>query len=161
MAKLNKIPMTRIGAELLNIELSKLKKIDRTKVIKDIAEARAHGDLKENAEYHAARERQGFIESRINDIENKLSNSNVIEIDKIQNDGKIIFGATVSLINIDNNKNLSYQIVGEDEADIKKKKISFNSPIARTLIGNYENDTVEVTTPNGVVIYKVKSVKYI
>ena len=102
MAKLNKIPMTRIGAELLNIELSKLKKIDRTKVIKDIAEARAHGDLKENAEYHAARERQGFIESRINDIENKLSNSNVIEIDKIQNDGKIIFGATVSLINIDN-----------------------------------------------------------
>jgi transcription elongation factor GreA len=114
--------MTRIGAELLNIELGKLKKIDRTKVIKDIAEARAHGDLKENAEYHAARERQGFIESRINDIENKLSNSNVIEIDKIYNDGKIIFGATVSLINIDNNKNLSYQIVGEDEADIKKKK---------------------------------------
>ena len=153
--------MTRTGAELLHIELNKLKKIDRTKVIKDIAEARAHGDLKENAEYHAARERQGFIESRINDIENKLSNSNIIEISKISNDGKIIFGATISLIDLNNNKNLKYQIVGEDEADIKKKKISFNSPIAKALIGNYENDIVEVLTPKGTVTYKVSAVKYI
>ena len=110
------------------------------KVIKDIAEAREHGDLKENAEYHAARERQGFIEGRITDIENKLANSNIIEIDKIKNDGKIIFGSTVILMNVEDKKMITYQIVGEDESDIKDGKISFNSPIAKALIGNYEND---------------------
>lgn len=153
--------MTSKGAELLNNELVKLKRVDRAKVIKDIAEARSHGDLKENAEYHAARERQGFIEGRINDIENRLANSNIIEIDKIENDGKIIFGATVSILEIKTKKNLIYQIVGEDESNIKEKKISFNSPIARALIGHYENDIVHIKTPKGIVIYKVKSVKYI
>lgn len=158
---MNKIPMTNKGAELLNDELHNLKRIERIKVIKDIAEARGHGDLKENAEYHAARERQGFIEGRINDIENKLANSNIIEIDKIKNEGKIIFGSTVVLINVETNKILSYQIVGEDESDIKNKKISYSSPIARALIGNYENEIIEVTTPKGLVTYKVKSVQYI
>lgn len=153
--------MTKKGSELLTDELNRLKRIDRTKVIKDIAEAREHGDLKENAEYHAARERQGFIEGRINDIENKLANSNIIEIDKIKNEGKIIFGSTVVLLDIETKKTLNYQIVGEDESDIKMKKISFNSPIAKALIGKYENDVVEVLTPRGVITYKVKSVKYI
>jgi transcription elongation factor GreA len=153
--------MTNKGAELLRNELHKLKRIDRVKVIKDIAEARGHGDLKENAEYHAARERQAFIEGRINDIENKLANSNIIEIDKIKNEGRIIFGSTVVLMNINTKKILKYQIVGEDESDIKKQKISFSSPIAKALIGNYENDIIEVTTPKGIVTYKVTSVKYI
>jgi len=153
--------MTNKGAELLADELHNLKRVERIKVIKDIAEARGHGDLKENAEYHAARERQGFIEGRINDIENKLSNANIIEIDKIKNEGKIIFGSTVVLINIETKKVLSYQIVGEDESDIKNKKISYSSPIARALIGNYENEIIEVTTPRGLVTYKVKSVKYV
>jgi len=150
--------MTYKGAELLRKELHTLKKEDRKKVIKDISEARSHGDLKENAEYHAARERQGFIEGRISDIENKLSNSNIIEIDKIKNDGKIIFGSTIVLLNLDTKEVLNYQIVGEDEADIKNKKISYSSPIAKALIGSYENDAVEVTTPKGIVNYKVKSV---
>ena len=158
---MNKIPMTNKGAELLRNELHKLKRIDRVKVIKDIAEARGHGDLKENAEYHAARERQAFIEGRINDIENKLANSNIIEIDKIKNEGRIIFGSTVVLMNINTKKILKYQIVGEDESDIKKQKISFSSPIAKALIGNYEKDIIEVTTPKGIVTYKVTSVKYI
>jgi transcription elongation factor GreA len=153
--------MTNKGAELLADELHNLKRVERIKVIKDIAEARGHGDLKENAEYHAARERQGFIEGRINDIENKLSNANIIEIDKIKNEGKIIFGSTVVLINVETKKVLSYQIVGEDESDIKNKKISYSSPIARALIGNYENEIIEVTTPRGLVTYKVKSVKYV
>ena len=152
--------MTRRGSELLISELHKLKREDRIKVIKDIAEARGHGDLKENAEYHAARERQGFIEGRINDIENKLANSNIIEIDKIKNEGKIIFGSTVILVNISTKKIVHYKIVGEDESDIKNKKISFNSPMAKALIGNYENDVVDVLTPNGIVTYKVKSVNY-
>jgi len=152
--------MTRKGSELLISELHKLKREDRIKVIKDIAESRGHGDLKENAEYHAARERQGFIEGRINDIENKLANSNIIEIDKIKNEGKIIFGSTVILVNISTKKIVHYKIVGEDESDIKNKKISFNSPMAKALIGNYENDVVDVLTPNGIVTYKVKSVNY-
>jgi len=159
--KLKKIPMTKKGSELLADELNKLKRMDRVKVIKDIAEARGHGDLKENAEYHAARERQGFIEGRISDIENKLANSNIIEIDKIENDGKIIFGATVILINLKTKEILNYQIVGEDESDIKYKKISFNSPIAKALIGHYQDDIVDVLTPKGIVTYKVKNVKYI
>jgi len=153
--------MTKKGSELLVDELNKLKRTERTKVIKDIAEAREHGDLKENAEYHAARERQGFIEGRISDIENKLANSNIIEIDKIKNEGKIIFGSTVFLLDIATKKILNYQIVGEDESDIKRKKISFNSPIAKALIGQYENDVVDVLTPRGIITYKVKSVKYI
>lgn len=158
---MKKIPMTKRGSELLADELNKLKRTDRVKVIKDIAEARGHGDLKENAEYHAARERQGFIEGRISDIENKLANSNIIEIDKIENEGKIIFGATVVLTNLKTKEVLNYQIVGEDEADIKCKKISFNSPIAKALIGHYQDDTVDVLTPKGIVTYKVKNVKYI
>jgi len=153
--------MTKKGSDLLIEELHKLKREDRTKIIKDIAEAREHGDLKENAEYHAARERQGFIEGRISEIENKLAHSNIIEIDKIKNEGKIIFGATVVLYDMMTKKVLDYQIVGEDESDIKNKKISFNSPIAKALIGNYEGDIVEVQTPKGLVTYKVKSVKYI
>lgn len=158
---MNKIPMTKKGSELLIDELNKLKRKDRAKVIKDIAEARGHGDLKENAEYHAARERQGFIEGRINEIENKLANSNIIEIDKIKNEGKIIFGATIILLNMKTKETFHYQIVGEDESDIKKKKISFNSPIAKAVIGSYENDIVDVFTPKGIVTYKIKSVKYI
>jgi transcription elongation factor GreA len=150
--------MTVRGAEKLRDELNRLKQIERPKVINAIAEARAHGDLKENAEYHAAREQQGFIEGRIHEIEAKLSVANIIDVTKIENTGRVIFGATIELNNQD--QSISYQIVGEDEADINVGKISVTSPVARALIGKYEGDTVEVVTPTGVIVYEIIQVVY-
>lgn len=158
---MNKIPMTVLGAQLLKEELQRLKSVERPEVIKAIAEARAHGDLKENAEYHAAKERQSFIEGRIEEVESKLSHAQVIDVTKLNNDGRIVFGATVNLINLDNDNEITYQIVGEDEADIKASKISVSSPIARALIGKVEGDVVVVNTPGGKTEYEIANVKYI
>ncbi|MBN1684389.1 MAG: transcription elongation factor GreA [Gammaproteobacteria bacterium] len=154
-------PMTETGAETLRVELQRLKKIDRPKVIKAIAEARALGDLKENAEYHAAREQQSFIEGRIKDIEAKLSMAQIIDITKIPNQGKVIFGSTVTLLNADTNEEVTYQIVGHDEANINLGKISVGSPIARALIGKQEGDTADVQAPGGEISYEIISVEYI
>lgn len=160
---MNRVPMTAAGAEALQSELNDLKKNQRPKVVAAIAEAREHGDLKENAEYHAAREQQGFIEGRIQDIEAKLSNSQIVDITKITNSGKIIFGSTVVMINLDDDSasEVTYQIVGDDEADIKVNKISINSPIARGLIGKEEGDIANIQTPGGQVEYEIAEVKYI
>lgn len=157
---MNKIPMTVKGEKALRDELHRLKSEDRPRVITAIAEAREHGDLKENAEYHAAREQQSFIEGRIKEIEGKLSHSQVIDITKLENTGKVIFGATVDLINLDNDTEVTYQIVGEDEADIKSGKISVSSPIARALIGKEEGDIVVVNVPSGTAEYEVAEVNY-
>lgn len=157
---MQKVPMTVAGEEKLREELNRLKHVERPKVINAIAEARAHGDLKENAEYHAAREQQGFIEGRILEIEGKLSMAQVIDITKMENTGRVIFGATVKLSNGDGNS-ITYQIVGEDEADITCHKISVTSPVARALIGKYEGDTVEVVTPEGKSSYEIEEVNYI
>ncbi len=154
-------PMTLQGAEKLRSELSELKSVARPRVIQAIAEAREHGDLKENAEYHAAREEQGFIEGRIADIEGKLSNAQVIDILDLTPNGKIVFGATVELINEDTDEKVTYQIVGDDEADLKENKISVNSPVARALIGKVEGDVASVDAPGGIIEYEVISVKYI
>lgn len=156
-----RVPMTVQGEKALRAELDQLKTIERPKVIADIAEAREHGDLKENAEYHAAREQQGFIEGRIQELESKLSNCQVIDVTAIPHTGKVIFGTTVSIINIENDKEQRYQIVGDDEADIKCRKLSVNSPIARALIGKEEGDIVAVNTPNGVVEYEIDEVLHI
>lgn len=158
---MSKIPLTSRGAEKLRDELQQLKGVKRPAVIKAIAEARAHGDLKENAEYHAAREQQSFIEGRINDIENKLSNAQVIDVTTMPANGKVIFGATVDLADEDNGKQVTYQIVGEDEADIKANLISITSPIARALIGKEEGDTAEVKAPGGLKTYEILAVKYV
>jgi transcription elongation factor GreA len=157
---MNKVPMTVGGEARLRKELEELKSDARPKVIAAIAEAREHGDLKENAEYHAAREQQGFIEGRIQEIESKLSNAQVIDVRKLPQTGKVIFGVTVELINLGNDEEVSYQIVGEDEADIKSGKISVTSPIARALIGKEEGDVVVVSTPGGEVEYEVSSVEH-
>lgn len=157
---MQKTPMTTYGAEKLREELHRLKQIERPRIIAAIAEARAHGDLKENAEYHAAREQQGFAEGRIQEIEAKLSAAHVIDVTKLENTGRIIFGATVKLMNAADST-ISYQIVGEDEADIAVNKISVTSPVARALIGKYEGDSVEVQTPEGIVVYEVVEVEYI
>jgi len=154
------IPMTVQGAEALRLELSELKSVKRPAVIQAIAEARAHGDLKENAEYHAAREQQGFIEGRIQDIEGKLSNAQIIDITKLPNNGKVIFGATVTILNLDTEEEVTYRIVGDDEADIKNNLISVNSPIARGLIGKEADDVVNITTPKGVVEFEITAVQY-
>ena len=159
--EMNRVPMTARGAEALNKELHELKTVARPKVINAIAEARAHGDLKENAEYHAAREQQGFIEGRIADIEAKLSNAQIIDVSKLQNDGKVIFGATVELANTETDDEVVYRIVGEDEADIKNNLISVGSPIARGLVGKFEGDTVVVKTPGGDIEYEIVAVKYV
>ena len=151
---MSKIPMTKGGEEALRAELSRLKQVERPRIIQAIAEAREHGDLKENAEYHAAREQQGFCEGRIKDIEAKLSHAQVIDISHIENTGKVIFGVTVTLINLDTDQTVTYQIVGEDEADVKQGKISVTSPIARGLIGKEEGDEVSVTTPGGELTYE-------
>ncbi|NPU93649.1 MAG: transcription elongation factor GreA [Gammaproteobacteria bacterium] len=156
-----RVPMTVGGATRLQEELDRLKKVDRPRVINSIAEARAHGDLKENAEYHAAREEQGFIEGRIAEIEAKLSNAQIIDISKIDNKGKVIFGVTLDLLDVDKDEEKTYQIVGDDEADIKHAKISVNSPIARGLIGKFEGDEVSVDTPGGTVVYEILKVKHI
>ncbi len=156
----DRVPMTVTGEQQLRSELEQLKSVDRLDVIKAIAEARAHGDLRENAEYHAAKERQGFIEGRISEIEAKLSCAQVIDVTKITNSGRVIFGATVDVINHDTNEAITYQIVGDDEADLKQQKISVNSPIARGLIGKEEGDDVTVDTPSGKISYEIKSVEY-
>lgn len=158
---MNKIPMTAEGAEKLRVELNELKTEKRPAIIKSIAEAREHGDLKENAEYHAAREQQGFCEGRIQDIEGKLSNAQIIDISKMENTGKVIFGATVALLNIDTNEETTYKIVGDDEADIKNNRISVNSPIARGLIGKSLDEEVTVKTPAGPVDFEITAVEYI
>lgn len=158
---MTKIPMTANGAILLKDELQHLKSVARPEVIKAIAEARAHGDLKENAEYHAAKEKQSFIEGRIADVESKLSHAQVIDVTSMNNNGKVIFGATVGLINAENDEAITYQIVGEDEADVKLAKISVNSPIARALIGKELGDMVSVKTPSGAVEYEITKVEYI
>ena len=157
---MNKVPMTVRGAELLREELKTLKSVDRPRVIEAIAEARAHGDLKENAEYHAAKEQQGFLEGRIKEIEGKLSNIQVIDVTAINANGKIVFGSTVELFDEQADKNIVYKIVGEDEADIKQGMISFSSPIARALIGQLEGDEVSFSAPGGERHYEVIAVRY-
>ncbi|MDX1403659.1 MAG: transcription elongation factor GreA [Woeseiaceae bacterium] len=157
---MSKVPMTVRGAELLREELNKLKYEDRRKVSKAIGEARAHGDLRENAEYHAAKEQQGFIEARIKDIEAKLSNTQIIDVTTIDNNGKIIFGSTVDLLEITSNETTTYKIVGEDEADINAGLISYTSPIARAIIGKSEGDEITFSAPNGEKNYEVIEVRY-
>jgi transcription elongation factor GreA len=157
---MNKFPMTVRGADLLRDELKKLKSEDRPTVIRAIAEARAHGDLKENAEYHAAKDQQGFIEARIKDIEAKLSNIQVIDVTAVDARGKIIFGATVELMDEQSGQKIVYKIVGEDEADIKDGLISYTSPIARALIGKNEGDEVHFSAPGGEKHYEVIEVRY-
>lgn len=155
------IPLTRRGAELLREELQRLKSVERPAVINAIAEARAHGDLSENAEYAAARERQGFVEGRIAELEAKLANAQVIDPALLDADGRVVFGATVTLEDLDSGEKSSYQIVGDDEADIKAGKISVSSPIARALIGKYAGDAVDVQAPGGVRQYEVLDVRYV
>lgn len=157
---MQKVPMTIEGEKKLREELNRLKTVDRPRVIQAIAEAREHGDLKENAEYHAAREQQGFIEGRIQEIEGKLSNAQVIDVAKIENTGKVIFGTKVTLTNGKTKEKVTYHIVGEDEADIKQGKISFSSPIARAMIAKYEGDIIEVQTPDGVTSYEIIEVAH-
>jgi transcription elongation factor GreA len=154
-------PMTLRGAEALRVELKRLKTEDRPRVIKAIAEARSHGDHSENAEYHAAREQQGFIEGRIGEIEAKLSTAEIIDPSTVTNNGKVIFGATVELEGQDDGKSISYQIVGEDEADIKAGRVSITSPIARALVGKSAGDVVDVAAPGGTRSYEVVNVKYV
>ena len=158
---MNKVPMTVRGAELLREELQKLKSIDRPQVIQAIAEARAHGDLKENAEYHAAKEQQGFIEGRIKEIEGKLSHLQVIDVTTVDAGGKVVFGATVELYDVSNQASITYRIVGEDEADISAGLISYTSPIARALIGKLEGDEVSFSAPGGDKHYEVVEVRYV
>lgn len=158
---MSRVPMTVQGEKALRKELDQLKTIDRPRVIASIAEAREHGDLKENAEYHAAREQQGFIEGRIQELESKLSNCQVIDVLQIPHSGKVFFGTTVAIINVETEKEQRYQIVGDDEADIKLGKISVNSPIARALVGKEEGDMVTVRTPNGTVEYEIDEVFHI
>ena len=154
-------PLTLPGAERLREELKTLKSEARPKVIADIADARAHGDLKENAEYHAAREQQSFCEGRIQDIEGKLSNAQIIEVTKITNNGKVIFGATVTVMNIKSEEEITYRIVGDDESDIKNNLISVNSPIARGFIGKEVDDIVNIQTPSGSVEFEICEVEYL
>ncbi|MCX7037414.1 MAG: transcription elongation factor GreA [Proteobacteria bacterium] len=158
---MKRVPITLRGAESLRIELRKLKSEDRPNVIKAIAEARAHGDLSENAEYHAAREQQGFIEGRIQEIESKLGSAEIIDVTSMPATGKVIFGCTVDLEDEDTGAKVTYQIVGEDEADIRASRISFGSPIARALIGKEEGDVVEVAAPGGTRSYEIVAVRYI
>lgn len=153
--------MTVEGAEALRTELDDLKKVQRPAVVQAIAEAREHGDLKENAEYHAAREKQGFIEGRIQEIEAKLSMAQVIDVKAIEPSGKVIFGTTVTIIRVEDDSEVTYKIVGDDEADVKNKKISVNSPIARALIGKEEGDIVVVKTPSGTVEYEIDAVEHL
>ncbi len=157
---MSKVPMTVRGFELLQEEVKKLKGVDRPAVIKAIAEARAHGDLKENAEYHAAKDQQGFIEGRIKEIEGKLSHVQVIDVTAIDARGKIVFGSTVELIEEASGKEITYRIVGQDEADIKNGLISVTSPIARALISKNEGDVVDFVAPDGEKSYEVINVRY-
>jgi transcription elongation factor GreA len=158
---MSKVPITVRGAEKLKAELQQLKSFDRPKTVEAIAEARAHGDLKENAEYHAAREQQSFIEGRIKDIEGKLSHATIIDVTTVNANGKVVFGATVDVVDAETDDELTYQIVGEDEADIKQGMISISSPIARALIGKEEGDVAEVKTPGGLRELEIVEVRYV
>ncbi|OUD11699.1 transcription elongation factor GreA [Thioflexithrix psekupsensis] len=158
---MNKSPMTVKGAEQLRAELQELKSVTRPKIIAAIAEARAHGDLKENAEYHAAREQQSFVEGRIAEIEGKLATAHIIDVSRLPNNGKIVFGATVVLMNVETEEEVTYQIVGEDEADIKANLISVTSPIARALINKEEGEIAVVQAPSGKREYEIIEVKYV
>lgn len=158
---MRKVPMTVAGAEKLRAELSELKSVTRPKITAAIAEAREHGDLKENAEYHAAREQQSFCEGRITEIEGKLSDCEVIDVTTIEPTGRVIFGTTVSLLNLETDKTVVYQIVGEDEADVPSGKISVASPIARAIMGKYEGDEVVVKAPAGDIEYEIEQVRHI
>ena len=157
---MSKTPLTLRGAELLREELHRLKTVERPNVIAAIAEARSHGDLSENAEYDAAKERQGFIEGRIAEVESKLANAQIIDPAALDADGRVVFGATVSLEDMDSGETVRYQIVGDDEADIKFGKISLNSPVARSLIGKFAGDVAEVQTPGGRREYEILDVNY-
>ena len=157
---MKRAPITLRGAEALRAELRKLKSESRPAVIKAIAEARSHGDLSENAEYHAARDQQGFIEGRIQDLEGKLSSSEIIDVSQLDAGGRVVFGATVELEDEDSGAKVTYQIVGEDEADIKAGRISIGSPIARALVGKQEGDAVEVAAPGGARAYEIIAVRY-
>jgi len=157
----NKVPITNRGVDLLRVELRRLKSVDRPRIVQAIAEARAHGDLKENAEYHAAKEEQGFCEGRIRDIDGKLSNAQVIDVTEFGTTGKVIFGATVDLFDEAEDKELTYQIVGEDEANIAAGMISVGSPIARALIGKEEGDEAVVKAPGGEKTFEIVAVRYI
>lgn len=158
---MNKVPMTKAGADALQNELDDLKKVQRPRIVQSIAEAREHGDLKENAEYHAAREQQSFCEGRIQEIEGKLSYAQIIDVTSIAESDKVIFGSTVEILNVDTDEMVTYQIVGDDEADVKASKISYSSPIARGLIGKSVGDEVSIQTPAGEVVYEIDSVKHI
>ena len=158
---MQRFPMTTEGAEALREELQRLKTVERPRISRAIADAREHGDLKENAEYHAAREEQGFVEGRIQEIEAKLSASQIINIHDIAHSGKVIFGCTVTIIDVDTDAEKTYKIVGDDEADIKKGKISVNSPIARGLIGKQEGDEVTIQTPGGEHTYEIDKVEHL
>ncbi len=156
-----KVPMTLEGAEKLREELQHLKSVVRPSIVEAIAKAREHGDLRENAEYHAAKEQQGFTEGRIKEIEGKLADAQVIDIAKIKHTGKVVFGATVTMIDVESDEKKRYKIVGEDEADLKFNKISVMSPIARALVGKSEGDVVSVQTPGGVVEYEIEAVEHV
>ena len=158
---MQKFPMTVHGAKLLNEELARLKGSERSQIIQAIAEARAHGDISENAEYDAAKEKQGFNEGRIAEIESKLSQAQIIDISTLPNDGRVVFGATVDLLDLENEEEITYQIVGDDEADVKFSKISVNTPVARSLLGKQCGDVVEVKVPNGTKEYEVINVRLV
>ena len=158
---MNKVPMTIAGEAALRAELDHLKKIDRPRIVEAIAEARAHGDLKENAEYHAAREQQSFNEGRVMEIEGKLGGAQVIDVTKIPKSGKVIFGTTIDLINLETDETVTYKIVGEDEAEVKLNLISIGSPIARALIGKEEGDVVVVKAPGGDIEYEIDQVQHL
>jgi transcription elongation factor GreA len=158
---MNKVPMTVVGEARLRAELEQLKKVDRPRISQAIAEARAHGDLKENAEYHAARDQQSFAEGRIMEIESKLAEAQVIDVTKLARTGKVIFGTTVNLINVDTEEAVRYQIVGEDEAEVKSNKISVTSPIARAMIGKEEGDVVVVRAPGGDREFEIDKVQHL
>jgi transcription elongation factor GreA len=158
---MSKVPLTVRGAEKLRAELEQLKRVERPKVIQAIAEARAHGDLKENAEYHAAREQQGFIEGRIKDIEGKLSHAHIIDVTKLHHTGKVVFGVTVDVLELDTDEEHTFQIVGEDEADSRQGLISISSPIARGLIGKVEGDVAAIEVPGGVREFEILEIRYV
>jgi len=157
---MDRVPMTVNGKKQLEEELKQLKSVDRPRVVNAIAEARAHGDLKENAEYHAAKEQQGFLEGRIGDIEAKLSCAQVIDVTTLPQNGKVVFGTTVELLNVETSEKITYKIVGDDESDLEKGLISFKAPVVRALIGKAIDDVVEVKTPSGVHEYEIVDVKY-
>ncbi|MDD3266332.1 MAG: transcription elongation factor GreA [Burkholderiales bacterium] len=158
---MQKFPMTKNGAKLLEEELARLKGSERSTVIQAIAEARAHGDISENAEYDAAKEKQAFVEGRIVEIESKIAQAQIIDVTTLEQDGKVVFGTTIDLLDLESDEEISYKIVGDDEANVKIGKISVNTPVARSLIGKQSGDVVEVKVPNGIREYEVMNVRYV